>query len=48
MILNLIDYWTNETWLLLGVGGLIFILVLWLAFEALAALRVALATGDRG
>ena len=47
MVLNLIDYWTNETWLLLGVGGLIFILVLWLAFEALAALRVALASGDR-
>ncbi len=47
MILNLIEYWTDETWLLLGVGGMIFVLVLWLAFEALAALRVALASGDR-
>ena len=47
MTLNLIEYATDRTWLLLGVGGLIFVLVLWLAFEALAALRVALASGDR-
>ncbi len=43
MVLNLIEYATDQTWLLLGVGGAVFVLVLWLSFEALAALRVALA-----
>ena len=47
MTLNLIEYATDRTWLLLGVGGLIFVLVLWLSFEALAALRVALASEER-
>jgi len=43
MTLNMIEYATDQTWILLGVGGAIFVLVLWLVFEALAAIRVALA-----
>lgn len=48
MVINMIGYWTSETWVLFGVGGLIFVLVLWLVFEALAAVRVALAAGGPG
>ena len=48
MVINMIGYWTSETWLLFGVGGLIFVLVLWLVFEALAAIRVAIAAGGPG
>jgi len=45
MVLNLRVYWTDQEWLLLGVGAVIFVLVLWLTFEALAAFRVALGRG---
>ena len=48
MVINMIGYWTSETWLLFGVGGAIFVLVLWLAFEALAAMRVAIAARGPG
>ena len=48
MVINMIGYWTSETWLLFGVGGAIFVLVLWLVFEALAAIRVAIAAGGPG
>lgn len=39
MIVNLLRYWTDSQPLLLGVGGAIFVLELWLMFEAAAALR---------
>ena len=48
MVINMIGYWTSETWLLFGVGGAIFVLVLWLVFEALAAIRLAIAAGGPG
>ena len=48
MVINMIGYWTSETWVLFGVGGVIFVLVLWLVFEALAAIRVALAASGPG
>ncbi len=48
MVINLIEYATDQTWMLLGVGGAIFVLVLWLSFEALAALRVALGSEKAG
>ena len=48
MVINMIGYWTSETWLLFGVGGAIFVLVLWLVFEALAAIRVAIAASGPG
>ena len=48
MVINMIGYWASETWLLFGVGGAIFVLVLWLAFEALAAMRVAIAASGPG
>ena len=48
MVINMIGYWTSETWLLFGVGGAIFVLVLWLVFEALAAVRAALAASGPG
>ncbi|KPJ91946.1 MAG: carbon starvation protein CstA [Gemmatimonas sp. SG8_17] len=43
MVLNLIRYFTESHMLLLGVGGLIFVLELWLMFEGAAALRGVLA-----
>ncbi len=39
MVLNLIRYFTENQVLLLGVGGVIFVLELWLMFEAVTALR---------
>ncbi|MDE0075550.1 MAG: carbon starvation protein A [Gammaproteobacteria bacterium] len=48
MVINMIGYWTSETWLLFGVGGAIFVLVLWLVFEALAAIRLAIAASGPG
>lgn len=39
MVLNLLRYWSDSQPLLLGVGGAIFVLELWLIFEALAAFR---------
>ena len=39
MILNLVGYYTDSQALLLGVGGAIFVLELWLVFEAITALR---------
>ncbi len=43
MILNLIRYYSDSQMLLLGVGGVIFILELWLMFEGVAAVRRVLA-----
>ena len=48
MIINMITYVTDQTWVLLGVGAAIFVLVLWLIFEALAAMRAAFAAGEPG
>ncbi len=42
MVLNLIRYYTDSQALLLAVGGAIFVLELWLVFEAIVALRAAL------
>ncbi len=39
MVGNLIRYFSDSQTLLLGVGGVIFVLELWLVFEAVAALR---------
>ncbi len=39
MILNLVGYYSDSQALLLGVGGAIFVLELWLVFEAITALR---------
>ncbi len=43
MILNLIRFFTDSEVLLLGVGGAIFVLEIWLIFEAAFALRTVLA-----
>ena len=43
MIGNLLRYWTESQALLLAVGGAIFVLELWLIFEAVVAFRRALA-----
>ena len=43
MIVNLISYYSESQMLLLGVGGVIFVLELWLMFEAVAAVRRVLA-----
>ena len=39
MVGNLIRYFTESQVLLLGVGGAIFVLELWLVFEAVIAFR---------
>ena len=39
MVVNLVSYVRNSQALLLGVGGIIFVLELWLLFEAVVALR---------
>ncbi|MCH7875103.1 MAG: carbon starvation protein A [Gemmatimonadetes bacterium] len=43
MVLNLIRYWTDSQIVLLGVGGAVFVLEIWLVFEAVSAVRRALA-----
>ena len=48
MVINMVSYATSQTWVLFGVGAVIFVLVLWLVFEALAAVRVALAASGPG
>jgi carbon starvation protein len=45
MVLNLIRYWTESHALLLGVGGAIFVLELWLVFEAIVAIRKRVTEG---
>ena len=47
MVMNLMRYWTDSQVMLLAVGGVIFVLELWLIFEASAAVRSALRGGDR-
>jgi len=47
MIDNMIRYWTDSQALLLGVGGAIFVLELWLIFEAVLAFRNALQERNR-
>lgn len=42
MVLNLVQYYTESQALLLGVGGAIFVLELWLIFESFGAVRRAL------
>ena len=42
MVGNLLRYWTTSQIPLLAVGGIIFVLELWLIFEAALALRNAL------
>ncbi len=42
MVLNLLRYWSESQAVLLVVGGAIFVLELWLIFEAAVALRVLL------
>ncbi|MEX1998240.1 MAG: carbon starvation CstA 5TM domain-containing protein, partial [Gemmatimonadales bacterium] len=39
MVINLMWYWTDSQTLLFGVGGVVFVLELWLVLEAWAALR---------
>lgn len=46
MVLNLIRYWTESQVLLLGVGGAIFVLELWLVFEGIAVVRRGLGRGS--
>lgn len=51
MIGNLIRYWTTSQAMLLAVGGVIFVLELWLIFEAVVVIRRALnrrGGGDAG
>lgn len=48
MIDNLIRYWTSSQALLLAVGGVIFVLELWLIFEAVVVIRRALGKRGRG
>jgi carbon starvation protein len=47
MVVNMIRYWTDSQAMLLAVGGVIFVLELWLIFEATAAVRRALGERDR-
>ncbi len=44
MVLNLIRYYSSSQMVLLAVGGLIFVLELWLVFEAVAAIRKVVAS----
>jgi len=39
MVLNLIRYWTDSQPMLLAVGGAVFVLELWLVFEAMSGMR---------
>jgi carbon starvation protein len=48
MVLNLIRYWTESQVLLLGVGGAIFVLELWLVFEGIGVVRRELTGGSAG
>ena len=48
MVLNLIRYYTDSQGLLLAVGGAIFVLELWLIFEAAGAVRRAFSGGGDG
>ena len=47
MIDNMMRYWTDSQALLLAVGGAIFVLELWLIFEAVLAFRHALEERNR-
>jgi carbon starvation protein len=47
MVGNLIRYYTENQVLLLGVGAVIFVLELWLVFEAVVALRRLRASGEQ-
>jgi carbon starvation protein len=46
MVVNLIRYFTESHALLLGVGGVIFVLEIWLIFEAVGAIRRSRVRGD--
>ncbi len=48
MVVNLVRYYTDSQVLLLGVGGAIFVLELWLVFEATRAVRHALVRRGTG
>lgn len=47
MVMNLMRYWTDSQVMLLAVGAVIFVLELWLIFEASAAVRRALSGGGQ-
>jgi hypothetical protein len=44
----LIQYYTDSDVLLLAVGGMIFVLEIWLVFEAVGALMGRRSKGDAG
>jgi carbon starvation protein len=46
MVLNLIQYYTENQVVLLTVGGAIFVLEVWLIFEAVSAVRRVWRTPD--
>jgi len=52
MVLNLVRYWVESQMMLLAVGGIVFVLELWLVFEAAAVVRRVvrgvMAGGGRG
>ncbi|MDH3291669.1 MAG: carbon starvation protein A [Gemmatimonadota bacterium] len=52
MVLNLVRYWVESQMMLLAVGGIVFVLELWLVFEAAAVVRRvvrgAVVVGGRG
>lgn len=48
MVLNLARYWTDDQPLLIAVGSAVFILEIWLVFEAVAGVRRALAVRRSG
>ena len=39
MAYKLRDFWADQSWLLLIVGGTLFVIGIWLSFEAFAAVR---------
>ncbi len=47
MVMNLMRYWTDSQVMLLAVGAVIFVLELWLIFEASVAVRRALSGGGQ-
>ncbi len=48
MVLNLVRYWADSQVVLLAVGGMVFVLELWLVFEAAAVVRRVTRGANRG
>ena len=40
MVSNLAEFWASHQWILLGTGAVIFALAVWLAVEAVLAVRL--------